>query len=264
MEKLTKISVLGCGWLGLPLAKSLALKGFEVKGSTTQEAKLADIEKAGVAPYLIHLDPEFSGDPAFLDSDILFLNIPPRNRNDDPDYHLRQLRSLKIAADQSPLSWVIMASSTGIYENLGQVVTEENASPDAVSRGGVNLMEAEKIWQNQASFQTTTLRFGGLYGPGREPGRFFQGRKGIPGGKNPINMIHLDDCIGLIQNLIASKPVYDVFNACSPSHPTREAFYTLQAKQLGVAAPEFLDNYTSWKEVSPEKLIKATGYQFQY
>jgi 3-hydroxyisobutyrate dehydrogenase-like beta-hydroxyacid dehydrogenase len=29
------ISILGCGWLGVPLAKHLIQKGFSVKGSVT-------------------------------------------------------------------------------------------------------------------------------------------------------------------------------------------------------------------------------------
>ena len=31
---MTQISILGCGWLGLPLAKALLKNGFSVKGST--------------------------------------------------------------------------------------------------------------------------------------------------------------------------------------------------------------------------------------
>ena len=33
--KENKIGVLGCGWLGFPLAKDLIKQGFKVKGSTT-------------------------------------------------------------------------------------------------------------------------------------------------------------------------------------------------------------------------------------
>lgn len=52
---MTKISILGCGWLGFPLAKALLLKGFSVKGSTTSSEKLATLEKAGITPFLITL-----------------------------------------------------------------------------------------------------------------------------------------------------------------------------------------------------------------
>ena len=44
---MTKISILGCGWLGLPLAKALIENGFSVKGSTTSTDKLTALENAG-------------------------------------------------------------------------------------------------------------------------------------------------------------------------------------------------------------------------
>ena len=47
---MTKISILGCGWLGFPLAKALLSKGLSVKGSTTSSEKLATLEKAGITP----------------------------------------------------------------------------------------------------------------------------------------------------------------------------------------------------------------------
>ena len=51
-----KISILGCGWLGLPLAKSLLSKGYEVKGSTTSESKLEVLKNAGISPFQIQLE----------------------------------------------------------------------------------------------------------------------------------------------------------------------------------------------------------------
>ena len=50
-----KISILGCGWLGLPLAKSLIEKGFSIKGSTTSEEKLQVLQNAGIQPFLISI-----------------------------------------------------------------------------------------------------------------------------------------------------------------------------------------------------------------
>lgn len=48
-----KVSILGCGWLGFPLAKKLIEIGFEVKGSTTTENKLAVLKSNKIAPYLL-------------------------------------------------------------------------------------------------------------------------------------------------------------------------------------------------------------------
>ncbi len=54
---LSIISVLGCGWLGLPLAEDLIDKGYKVKGSTTTESKLNGFLEKGINPYYINLTP---------------------------------------------------------------------------------------------------------------------------------------------------------------------------------------------------------------
>ena len=55
-EERKKIAILGCGWLGLPLATSLLSKGYEVKGSTTSESKLDVLKNAGISPFQIQLE----------------------------------------------------------------------------------------------------------------------------------------------------------------------------------------------------------------
>ena len=77
------ISILGCGWLGFPLAQSLVSEGFKVNGSTQTESKLTQLTEAGIHAFHLRLSPhEIQGDIAhFLQSDILILNIPPGRRN---------------------------------------------------------------------------------------------------------------------------------------------------------------------------------------
>ncbi|WP_396187155.1 hypothetical protein [Flavobacterium sp.] len=53
---MTQISILGCGWLGLPLAKALLENGFAVKGSTTSQEKLSVLENSGIQPFIIALE----------------------------------------------------------------------------------------------------------------------------------------------------------------------------------------------------------------
>ena len=52
---MTKISILGCGWLGLPLAKALLKKKFHVNGSTTTVEKLDVLKDEGINPFLIDI-----------------------------------------------------------------------------------------------------------------------------------------------------------------------------------------------------------------
>jgi len=45
------VSILGCGWLGKPMAVSLMNDGFLVKGSTTSEIKIQELESLGIESY---------------------------------------------------------------------------------------------------------------------------------------------------------------------------------------------------------------------
>ena len=43
-----KIGIIGCGWLGLPLAKEFVSNNYKVKGSTTTKEKLEILENEGI------------------------------------------------------------------------------------------------------------------------------------------------------------------------------------------------------------------------
>jgi len=132
--------------------------------------------------------------------------------------------------------------------------------PDTES--GKILLEAERLLQSQTSFKTTILRFGGLVGPGRHPGRFFAGKKDIPNGRAPVNLIHLNDCIGIGLAVIEQNTFGHLFNAVSPAHPQKADFYTNAALQGGLPAPEFLDELSNWKIVNSAEL-PVLGYEFK-
>ena len=75
-----KISILGCGWLGLPLAEKLIETGYEVKGSTTSENKLDILQSHKIEPFLVTLsEDKITGTISeFLnESEILIIDIPP-------------------------------------------------------------------------------------------------------------------------------------------------------------------------------------------
>ena len=78
-----QISILGCGWLGFPLAKELLKKDFSVYGSTTSSTKLSDLKVAGIIPFQILLNENsIEGNmTSFLEnSEVLLINIPPKLR----------------------------------------------------------------------------------------------------------------------------------------------------------------------------------------
>ena len=54
-------------------------------------------------------------------------------------------------------------------------------------------------------FNTTVIRFGGLIGYDRMPGKFLTGKKDLPNGDAPVNLIHRDDCVQIIYQIIKNE-----------------------------------------------------------
>ena len=72
-----------------------------------------------------------------------------------------------------------------------------DAEMDCLTRAGISLLEMEQLFTQNNQFEAAVIRFGGLYGPGRHPGNFLARKKELAGASNPVNMIHLEDCIGI-------------------------------------------------------------------
>jgi nucleoside-diphosphate-sugar epimerase len=264
MKKET-ITILGCGWLGLPLARTLVEQDYSVKGSTTREGKLETLHDAGVEPWLVRLDPEVNGDDivAFLQSDTLIVNIPPLRRDDIVEYHIEQFSSLIDALGQSPVRSVLLISSTSVYPSLNREVTEEDAA-DPESLAGQALLLVEEMLMQESGFQTTVLRFGGLVGYDRNPAKYLVGMTGITHPDQPMNLIHRDDCIKIITEIIRLKQWGEVFNACSPVHPLRKEYYGRAAEAAGIELPPLVPSAepAPCKLVNSDKLISALHYHF--
>lgn len=263
------VSILGCGWLGLPLAQYLVNKNFTVHGSTTSPQKLSALKQSGIQPYHIHL-PGSLDDPAispFWQADILFINIPPR-RGTGKDLvkypGLVQNVLQKAAGYSNP--WIIFASSTSVYSETGGIVKEGDIYPDdPIKDSGTILREAEHVLLGSA-FDVTILRFGGLYGNGRHPVQYLSGKKGLTGGESPVNLVHQADCIQIIHQVINQQRKNQVYNVVSDAHPTRKEFYQSAAKHFNLpAAPSFKEAAgQNHKVVSNEKVKKDLDYTFIY
>lgn len=265
MATMTQISILGCGWLGLPLAKALLNNGFSVKGSTTSSSKLGDLEKLGVLPFLMALQPNaIDGDIApFLEgSEILIIDIPPKLRSNNSEDFVGKIQTLIPYIEQSDVQKLLFVSSTSVYGEDNDVVTETTPlNPD--SEGGRQLVIVEDLLQKNPHFQTTILRFGGLVGPDRNPVRFLAGKENLPNAKAPINFIHQTDCIGIIQKIIALNCWNETFNAVSPDHPTRESYYQQKAREWQLVAPTFDPTSSgTGKRISSDKLQSILNYTF--
>ncbi|HEY5715736.1 MAG TPA: dTDP-glucose 4,6-dehydratase, partial [Psychromonas sp.] len=125
------------------------------------------------------------------------------------------------------------------------------------------LLEIEALFQQNKHFKSTILRFSGLIGGKRHPGRFFATGKPIRLANAGVNLIHLEDCLAIIAIIIKQHIFPGLFNACADTHPSKADFYTANALALGLDKPNLSEeNKQSNKIVSNEKLKKRLNYQF--
>jgi nucleoside-diphosphate-sugar epimerase len=262
------ISVLGCGWLGKPLAAEFTKQGHAVRGSTTRQAKLQELQFEGIAAYTIKILPEgVMGDlTAFLsEARLLIIDIPPGLRSDLEADFIGKIDLLKQYIEKSPVEQVIFVSSTRVYADSEEFprYTEED-EPNGTAENSLQLIAAEKTLKSGESFDTAILRFGGLLGPDRHPVNHLAGRKNIKDPKAPVNLIHRDDCIGIIEAIISEEAWGETFNAVYPEHPSKEEYYRQKAEELGLEKPEFDPSATSkGKEIRSVKLDSILNYAFK-
>lgn len=277
MDKETKIgkkriSILGCGWLGLPLAQRLIADDISsvVKGSTTSSDKIKQFGEAGIEGFLFHLNPELSGEDSriasFFDTDVLVISIPPKLAKNDPDFHPRQVQSVIEFIKKSPVKEIIYISSTSIYPDLNRIVTEADVQTPEQS-AAASMVQAENLLIALRGEKTISiLRHGGLLGYNRIPGKYVKGQKDLTTSTIPVNYIHRDDAAGIIATMIKKGIVNETFNIVAPKHPTRRAVYEKSCAQFGWESPTFADAGITpdFKIISATKLSDFYTYAFQY
>lgn len=263
------ISVLGCGWLGFPLAQKLMSEGFNLKGSTTSEKKFKEIKNSGIEPYLLSLPDQIedSSSKSFWDADILFLNIPPQRGSDSVEKDYPDLiKIITQKAKSEDIKWIIFASSTSVYSSEGGVTHEDEAKMGNASRpSGEAVLAAEEVLKN-SGMDSTIIRFGGLYGYGRHPVKYLAGKKDLSGASKPVNLIHQTDCLNIIHEVIKQDKKNEVYNAVSDGHPPRKEFYKSAAQHFNLTEPGFSSENgdKQYRVISNNKLKHELGYTFSY
>lgn len=258
------VSILGCGWFGTALGKNLLSKRYIVKGSTTTTEKYNELELTGIQPYYIKIgsDSIEIDYASFFNTDILVIAVPPQRIENIEEIFPLQMEHIIQYIQKLKIQKVLFISSTSVYESVNKIVREgDEGIPEKQS--GKALLKAENRLLNLKNVKTTVVRFAGLIGYNRNPARFLLGKNNVPGDA-PVNLIHRDDCVKIITEIIEKNIWGEVFNACSPDHPTKKKFYTRAAKISDLPVPGFVENKENYKIISSDKLVEKLEYSFEY
>lgn len=237
-----EIGIIGCGWLGFPLAENFIASGYQVKGTTTSKEKLDIIKKVGIKAFMVQLQENgiLGNINDFLNGlDILIVNVPPGIRKNKTVNFVQKMKFLLVEIAKSGIKNMVFVSSTSVYGNVTGKITEKTP-PQPESESGKQLLECEKLFMDHPNLNTTVVRFGGLIGRNRHPVKFLAGKKDLKNGDERINLIHGDDCIRMIKTIVEHNYWNAIFNGVYPLHPKKQQYYSKEAQKRGLEIPEFV------------------------
>lgn len=219
-----KITIIGGGWIGIPLAESLYKDGFDLVMSSRKVDKQVFIKNKGWSPIGLEFTEASVSinllDNKSLETDVLIIGLPPTGFVNYP-----AIISSLLASFPSKTQ-VIFLSSTSVYLDTIGLLNE--ASPRKINHP---LVQAEEHVLKQKNH--CVLRLGGLIGPGRHPiHQLIKKEIPISDGETPVNLIHQADVIRAVSMLINQKITGETFNLCSPEHPTRNEYYNKAANHF--------------------------------
>lgn len=263
-----KISIIGCGWLGFPLAKHFVDNGYVVKGSTTTKAKLKTLSNAGIEAFTIQLNekgitgnyPDF-----FKESDTVIINIPPGLRKNPNKNHVEEIQHLIKAIATQSIKNIIYISSTSVFNDESDFpVINDSSAPNATTSSAKQLIAIEDALQKNPKFNTTIIRFGGLYDAQRHPAKFLAGKTNVSNPEAPVNLIHKEDCINIISLVLKKNIQNEILNAVHPDHPSKKEYYTNYCKEHQLELPKFnMEEKNKGKLIESIKLEQLLNYSWK-
>ncbi|PMR74763.1 NAD-dependent epimerase/dehydratase family protein [Billgrantia endophytica] len=269
MKKTTLI--LGCGDIGMVLARELMAAGHRVIGA---RRSVSALEGSGIEPLLLDLSDEAALEK-LPDADFV-VYTPSADRFEEAAYRAAYLDGLKAVLSlyegrKSAPQRILFVSSTSVYgQKEGELVDEESLA-EAAGFSGVLMREAEQALHD-SPIPGTAVRFSGIYGPGRDRliRQVLEGRIAPTAPPMYSNRIHRDDCAGVLAHLIArseaGQPLETLYLAsdCAP-----EPLYDVMswmAKRLKVEPTEVIQaplRKRASKRCDNTRLLE-TGYTFRY
>lgn len=261
------ISIIGLGWIGEPLGFFLRERGFRVLGSTTSLEKAEKLKSDGLEAIRFSLNPhpEGNGFHALFLAEILVVNIPPRTRSGNGEFHLEQIKYLRGLLSNSSVKKVIFVSSTGVYP---EVISAEKYAEDfplsLENTGNGTIFLAEQLMDRDRNYELTTVRFGGLLGDDRIPGKYFSGKENVAG-HTRVNFIHRRDAVRILAWVMERELWNQTFNGVAPNHPLRKEIYEKNAAELGIARPASYQNEPEGNDrlIDSSKILE-TGFEFEF
>lgn len=241
--------ILGCGYVGLAVAREWLAEGHEVWAVSRNRERLAEIEEKGYRPVVAEVDAAdwHSAVPADIGVVLNCVSSAGGGLSGYEKSYVGGNRSLCAWAARSEPARILYTGSTAVYPFVdGREVFEEDAGGDLSDTGRL-VWESERILRENSAIsdRTVILRLAGIYGPARHHllDALRRGQTVFPGpGENFLNLIYLKDIVSAIQ-ACADHPAAagQTFNLVDNCAPRKQELVQWLAAQLGLLVTPHFD-----------------------
>jgi nucleoside-diphosphate-sugar epimerase len=253
------VLIAGCGFVGLPLARSFALSGWETHAITATEASARKLDQEPFSAYALDIAvPSGFGRLARHRFDLV-IHCASSGGGGASKYATVFLAGMQNLITNLEYGRLIFTSSTSVYAQTDGSTVDETSPADPKRETGQILRKAEDLVLDAGG---TVARLAGLYGPGRcvPLQKLLEGRAIIEeGGKRLINTLHQVDAATALR-FLAEKGLSGVFNVVDNQPVAEIEWYRYVCHLLNKPLPSFgprdLNRKRGWtnKSVSNRKL----------
>jgi nucleoside-diphosphate-sugar epimerase len=253
------VLIAGCGFVGLPLARSLASCGWETHAITASATSAAKLHNESFAAYALDISDKTSfGRLAGHRFDVV-IHCASSGRGGASSYAAVFLAGIQNLMANLNYGRLIFTSSTSVYAQTDGSTVDETSLADPVRETGQILRETENLVLAAGG---AVARLAGLYGPGRcaPLQKLLEGRATIEeDGARLMNMLHHADAANAL-GFIAGKELNGVYNVVDNQPVAEIDWYRYVCQRLNKPLPPFgprdLSRKRGWtnKRVSNRKL----------
>ena len=262
-----RAAVVGCGYVGLPLAEGLVRAGVAVTGTTTRPEKAGAIEEIGAQARVLRVDQATALRESLAGADTVFVTLAAGRGGDYRQVYVQGLQAVVAALDPQAAEQVVYTSATSVYgQDDGSWVDGDSPAAPTTDRGRL-LLQAEQALLGGVpeGVAACVVRLAGIWGPGRDPADWMA-RRGpvIPGdGTGYLNLIHRDDAVTALL-AAGRRRVAGVLTLADDAPARRRDLYPALAARLGLDPPRFADSpadpdAATGKRVSNVQALAALG-----
>jgi len=274
------VLIVGCGDIGLRVARILQTSSCEVTGLTRAAKGAERLRRARVEPVIGDLDDAESLAELPTGGKLVFYLAPPPGGG-PVDGRMRNFCAA-VGGEKVP-GKVVYMSTSGVYGDCGGArVTEETPVNPQTSRAQ-RRVDAEMTlleWGRANKVPVVILRVTGIYGPGRLPlARLQQGHPVLNEKESPpTNRIHADDLAAVCVAAAEKAADGEIFNVSDGQSGTMTGYFNAIADLLELPRPQQVSMAEANQVMNPmmlsylkesrrmdnRKMIEQLGVVLQY